>query len=346
MNGRSDARTSTPRLGVLVEFVAGQEYAEQLDAWAALSSRAEHAGFESIWVPEGFAQGGHSSNPPSALIIAAALAARTRLQIGTGIVLLPAAHPLRLAYETALVDRISGGRLHLGVGMGDAALMRRFGTAWATAGRQADETLAALRALWSGADGFHGEIVRIEGGITPLPARPGGPPIWVGGYLRRTLERAVRHGDAFYFGSASTLPIVKRIARDYRAALAGAGRDPATARIAVNRFAVVAPTDEEARDVARETVAPFLQRYAASGSVRDGSGPRDLSRDAAFAELEADMTLVGSPETVARRVRAYADAGVTDVHLRVRMGGTPDDVATRTIELVGRHIQAALSDRV
>ena len=330
---------ATLRLGMLIEFADGQDFAKQLDAWAALCDAAERAGFASIWVPEGFARSGHSSNPPSALIVAAALAARTKLQIGTGVVLLPAANPLRLAYETALVDRIASGRLHLGVGMGDEASMRRFGADWATAGRRADETLAALRALWSGADGFSGELLRIEGGISPLPARPGGPPIWVGGYLRRTLERAVRYGDAFYFGSASTLSIVRRIAGQYRRALAAAGRDGAAARIAVNRFTVVAPSDEEARSLARDAVAPFLQRYAAMGSVRDGSPARQLSREAAFTELEADMALVGSPETVARRVAAYADAGVTDVHLRVRMGGMPETLAARTIEMAGRHLR-------
>jgi alkanesulfonate monooxygenase SsuD/methylene tetrahydromethanopterin reductase-like flavin-dependent oxidoreductase (luciferase family) len=329
----SDARAL--RLGLLLELDQHGDLAAQLDQWADLARLAERHGFASLWVPEGFPAGSPTANPPSALVIVAALAHRTALDLGTGVVLLPAAQPLRLAYETALVDRISGGRLHLGVGMGDPDLVRRFGVDRATLGTFADETLAALRALWSGAAGFDGSVVRIEGGIFPLPARPGGPPIWVGGYVRRTIERAVRFGDAFYFGSASTLPIVRTMTEQYRAALAAAGKDVSHARVAVNRFALVADTDDAARTAARLHIGPLLQRYAASGSVRDGSGARTLSPDAAFASLEATMALVGSAERVGERLRQYSEAGVTDVHLRVRTGTTPLDIAARTIELIG-----------
>jgi alkanesulfonate monooxygenase SsuD/methylene tetrahydromethanopterin reductase-like flavin-dependent oxidoreductase (luciferase family) len=330
---------TTPRLGLLVEFGGEAPFREQLDRWADLGAVAQRSGFSSIWIPEGFPPGAPSGNPPSALIVAAALANRTSLDLGTGVVLLPAANPLRLAYESALVDQIANGRLHLGIGMGDSVLVRRFGADAANLGALADETLASLRALWSGARGFQGELLRIEGGIHPLPARPGGPPIWVGGYARRTLDRAVRFGDAYYFGSASTLPTVRAITERYRRALEKAGRAPQSARVAVNRFAVVADTDAAARALAQGPVGEYLQRYAAAGNVRDGSAPRSMTRDEAFDELEATMAIIGSPKTVARRVGEYAQVGVTDIHLRVRTGTTPFDVAARTIELVGRSVQ-------
>jgi alkanesulfonate monooxygenase SsuD/methylene tetrahydromethanopterin reductase-like flavin-dependent oxidoreductase (luciferase family) len=329
------------RLGLLAEFGADAPFPEQLDRWADLAAIAQRSGFSSIWIPEGFPPGTRSGNPPSALIVAAALAGRTSLDLGTGVVLLPAANPLRLAYESALVDQIAGGRLHLGIGMGEGVLVRRFGANAANLGAFANETLAALRALWSGAPGFQGDLLRIEGGIYPLPARPGGPPIWVGGYARRTLDRAVRFGDAYYFGSASTFPTVRTIAQRYRRALQAAGRAAESARVAVNRFAVVAETDAAARALAREPVGEYLQRYAAAGNVRDGSAPRSMTRGEAFDELEATMAIVGSPATFAERVREYADAGVTDIHLRIRTGTTPFDVAARTIELVGRHAQGS-----
>lgn len=330
---------ATPRLGLLVEFGGDAPFAEQVDRWVELAALAERSGFSSVWIPEGFPPGTPSGNPPSALIVAATLASRTSLDLGTGVVLLPAANPLRLASESALVDQITGGRLHLGVGMGESVLVQRFGADPTHLGTLADETLAALRALWSGAPGFHGELLHIEGGIYPLPARAGGPPIWVGGYARRTLDRAVRFGDAYYFGSASTLPTVRTIARRYRRALEAAGRDGAPARVAVNRFAVVADTDAAARALAREPIGAYLQRYAAAGNVRDGSAPRSMTRDEAFDELEATMAMVGSPDTVAAYLRAYAEAGVTDIHLRIRTGGTTFDVASRTIELVARRLR-------
>src|SRR5205809_578384 len=80
--------------------------------------RAEAAGFDSVWIGE------HHNNPvlyPAPLISLAAIASRThRIQLGTGVLLLPLYHPLMVAEEGAMVDMISGGRLILGVGAGYA----------------------------------------------------------------------------------------------------------------------------------------------------------------------------------------------------------------------------------
>src|ERR1051325_8777899 len=80
--------------------------------------RAEAAGFDSVWLGE------HHNNPilhPAPLIGLAAIASRASdIKLGTGVLLLPLYHPMMVAEEGAMVDMISGGRLILGIGGGNA----------------------------------------------------------------------------------------------------------------------------------------------------------------------------------------------------------------------------------
>jgi alkanesulfonate monooxygenase SsuD/methylene tetrahydromethanopterin reductase-like flavin-dependent oxidoreductase (luciferase family) len=82
-----------------------------------LVNYAEDLGFDAAFFPEHhFTAEGYDPTP---LVMSALAAARTsRIIIGTGIVLLPMHHPLHVAEQAAVIDMASGGRFHLGVGLG------------------------------------------------------------------------------------------------------------------------------------------------------------------------------------------------------------------------------------
>ena len=212
---------------------------------AGLGQAAEGAGFESVWtvehvvVPAGYASsypysadgrmpGGEDVDMPDPLIwLAYVAAATTRLRLGTGILILPQRNPVILAKEVATLDKLSGGRLELGVGVG---WMREefdaLGVPFETRARRTDEYIDALRALWTGTEAsFSGEFTRFERVKSfPKPAQPGGVPIVVGGHSPAAARRAGRLGDGF-FPAGGGLDELPPLLAEMRAAAAAAGRD-------------------------------------------------------------------------------------------------------------------------
>ena len=196
--------------GLFLEFETfpDSDVNAQMQRYLSLIELAETTGFASVWAgesyPKSFGAIQHVSSP---LLILAHVAPRTSLALGAGVVLAPVSDALKLAYDVALLDQLCGGRLTLGVGLGNMGIWKRFGIDPVTIGQRMDETLLALKALWSGEDGFEGEIVRVAGGgMAPLPAQEGGPAIHVGGKIRRSARRAAEIGDGLTSGTHFSWP--------------------------------------------------------------------------------------------------------------------------------------------
>src|SRR5512145_1479696 len=183
------------------------------------------------------------------------LAAVTRrVEIGTTVIILPYRHPLETARAIAGADRLSGGRLVFGVGVGWARQeFEALGLPFERRGAMADDYLAAIKACWTS------DVARYEGRFvafrdvdtTPRPLRSPHPPIWVGGASDAALRRAVRHADAWH-------PIRVRVdwLRDtglprLRAIAAAAGR-PAPALCPRIRLHLTGTPADEATRVAGE----------------------------------------------------------------------------------------------
>ena len=160
----------------------------------AFGRDAEGLGFSSLFVNDSLI-----SPRVEALTMLAALAPATEtVTLGTGALLPFLRRPIQAAQSLASIDLLSGGRLTVTVGAGFPG---RFGRPlymlselpWERRFARLDETVALWRALWDGADSFHGEILRFAD-IPPAttPFRAGGPPIWLGGATPAALARTGR----------------------------------------------------------------------------------------------------------------------------------------------------------
>jgi probable F420-dependent oxidoreductase len=125
----------------------------------------------------------------------------TRIELATTVAILPYRSPLHLARLGANVDRLSGGRFILGVGVGWAREeFEVLGIPFENRGAIADEYLEALLELWTKDEAsYQGRFVRFANVQTgPRPVSAPHPPIWVGGASDAALRRAARFGDAWH----------------------------------------------------------------------------------------------------------------------------------------------------
>lgn len=164
----------------------------------------------------------------------------TRLELVTGIVILPQRQTALVAKQAAQVDVLSGGRLRLGIGLGwNSVEYEALGMAFHNRGARIAEQIAVLRALWTEeVVTFRGRWHTItEAGLKPMPVqRP--IPIWIGGAADAVFRRVAKMADGWIYGGGLPNPFVRpqpRSPRDLverlRRAVQAAGRDPATVGI-------------------------------------------------------------------------------------------------------------------
>jgi probable F420-dependent oxidoreductase len=158
--------------------------------------------------------GDKTSPIPDPLVWLSFVAAHTtKLTLGTGIVILPERNPLVFAKEVATLDRLSGGRMQLGIGVG--WLEEEFdalGISWARRGARTDEYVHAMRALWASDDAaYDGEFVSFKNvSSNPKPAN-GTVPFVIGGHSAAAAKRAGRLGDGFFPGKGSVEELTEMI---------------------------------------------------------------------------------------------------------------------------------------
>jgi probable F420-dependent oxidoreductase len=193
---------------------------------------------------------------------------------------LPYRHPLVAAKAWATLDAASKGRAILGVGAGHVeAEFDLLGADFAARGRRLDEGIDVVRAAFADeyptADGPTWPVR--DAGVGPRPARPGGPPIWVGGSSRAALRRAAERGDGWLPQGPPEMGMKRAIAfiREHRAATLG--------HVPLDVGAITGPVD-----VSRgpEEVAAELRRFGAVGVNQLQVGFRARSADDLCDQIE------------------------------------------------------------
>lgn len=232
----------------------------------ALASAAEAAGFESIWTvdhvvvpagyrstypydPSGRLPSGEDAPFPDPLIWLSYVARETStIRLATGILILPERNPVVLAKELATLDYLSSGRVILGVGIG--WLKEEFealGIPFERRGQRAEESIAAMRALWSQQRaGFDGATVQFRDVYLRPQPRAGTIPIHIGGHSEIAARRAGRIGDGFFPFGVDRGELA-HLVETMRTAAEEAARDPSPIEVTVSSYCIA--TEEAVAEV-------------------------------------------------------------------------------------------------
>ena len=217
-------------------------------------ARAEGLGFEGGWTMEQVV--GNAPRIAPLEMLAYAAACTTRLRLGV-----TSLHdPLQLASAITAVDRLSHGRLDIGVGHGgNFRPFSAFGVEKATFISYFTEGVELMKAAWSDEPTvtFHGRFRDVDGlPIQPKPVQRPHPPLWIGGSAAKAVARAVRLGDAFLGAGSSTTATFAEAVKAVRRALDEQGKDPT--RFTIGKRVYLMVDDDPAR--ARERVLAGLHR--------------------------------------------------------------------------------------
>jgi alkanesulfonate monooxygenase SsuD/methylene tetrahydromethanopterin reductase-like flavin-dependent oxidoreductase (luciferase family) len=285
------------------------------DGLCAQAERAEELGFHSFWLPEGHFSG--AAAIPQPLLWLAAIAARTtRLRLGTTSYLLPIRHPLQVAEEVAVLDRLSNGRVILGVGRGfRRALFAAFEVDRSTKRDRFEAALAAMRDAWAGrpvapeSDDLPGEPAL----LAPRPVQDPHPPIWVAAFGPKALEQAGRLGLPYLASPIESEAALTTNYAMHRETLALHGHDGAALAVPIMRT-VFAHRDPAVVSRVRDA----LQRQA----LALGRSASAVLRRSGAVDAE-DFAILGEPERVRDEVLRYQEKlGMTHLIARTQVPGT------------------------
>ena len=296
------------------------DWTRAYDETIALAVEAERLGFESVWTTEHhFVDDGYM---PSLLVVSAAIAqATSRIGIGTGVILAPLHHPLRLAEDAATVSLLSHGRLQLGLGLGWNET--EFGGLGADARRRGaamDEILEILPKAWAGEPFTHeGRVYAFPVlGVRPTPATK--IPVLVGGSAEAAMRRAARLADGIFANA-----IVDKFIEQVGWVLDECdriGRDPATFRFIHYSILLPAASRDDAMARYRDALWAMQWKY----SDMEASTTRALP-------AVAPPPLTRSDEDLTRGRATYAGTAdeVVESLLEIRRrAGVPVELVARS----------------
>jgi alkanesulfonate monooxygenase SsuD/methylene tetrahydromethanopterin reductase-like flavin-dependent oxidoreductase (luciferase family) len=206
-----------------------------------------------------------------------------RIRLATTILQLPNRNEVLVAKHAAVIDRLSEGRLILGVAQGAREDdYEVFGASFKDRSERFEQQAARIREVWLNARASD----RDRGVLGPPPIQEPGPPIWVGATQPAGIELGLRVGDGFLFGTAGA-DVMAQYTPQIRAGLAANGKPDAT--VAGIAYCGVGDDPQKALEEAAHQVLRYYGQL--------WTEPENLIHH-------------GPAEKIAEEVAGYADAGI------------------------------------
>jgi alkanesulfonate monooxygenase SsuD/methylene tetrahydromethanopterin reductase-like flavin-dependent oxidoreductase (luciferase family) len=325
---------------------------------------ADRLGYDYAWQVEHHFLEEYSHSPAPEVFLGAASQRTQRIRLGHGIIQLTTSHPAKVAERVAVLDLLSGGRVELG--MGESASITELEPFHVTMeGKRAhwEDALRCLIPMFrDGGCEYRGTHFDFPlRNVVPKPCQKPHPPLWTACSQLQTIEYAGSRGLGalgFQFVSADAAhawvhayynAITKRLDRlaDY----------PINPNIALVSLFMCAKTDEEARQKADgATFFQFCLRFYGASQDRKRPAPGTVSmwdeyqkwkrdnREAAERALSGG--LVGSPDTLRRKLRKFESSHIDQVILLNQAGTNTHQDICESLELFAREVMPEFHDRI
>lgn len=224
----------------------------------------DEGGYDGVWLAE------HHFNTysvcPSPHLMAMNVAARTKnLRVGLAVSLAVFYNPLRLAEEVALLDHLSGGRINWGAGRGfDPSEFRAFKVDVAESAARFQEAVDIVLAAWTNEKlTHHGQFWDYEAvEVLPKPLQQPHPPVWLAATSPEAINRAAGKGHTILMDPHATHDEIREKRALYQRSLEEHGFSAAGRDIPMARLIAIAPTAEQARQVAYDGARWTVGSYA------------------------------------------------------------------------------------
>lgn len=274
-----------------------------------MANMCEEMGLHSFWVSDRIVY----DNLEPLCTLAAVAAITDKIRIGTCVLLVGPRHPVLLAKTVATLDFLSGGRMTLGIGLGNRENdFTAAGVPFQHRGSRVEEAVKLVKKLWTEENVSHqGKFFQVENvSIGPRPIQSPHPPIWMGGYAELALKRVARLADG-YICSASAIHEFPSVWEKLSGFVSAAGRKPED----IERAGLTYIAIDENKSRAVAATADYFNRYY--GKV--------------WVDIETQL-LVGSPEACAERISSFFEKGLNTLLI----GPVKPDI--KQLELLGEKV--------
>ena len=321
-------------LGLFLEFPVreGSSENEAFKESFALVDQAEELGVHSVWLAEYHFNPGRVLSSP--ITISSAIAARTQnIRLGTAVLLLPLANPVRVAEEIATLDQISDGRVEFGVGRGTFPNVHEgFGVPFEESRGRFEEGIEIILKAWTTESfSFEGEHFNIpELSVNPKPFQTPHPPVRVGVTSAESFAIIGRMGYNILINPSRvfTLSELKPSIQEYRKAWKSAGHE-GEGKVGLRIPIYLSHDDQKAHDEPKESALFSMGRlservasYAGHvGTLGDWGAQAERVRNMTYDDWVRDKVAYGTPESVSEKLNLLGEElGLDQVMFEINYG--------------------------